>query len=97
MYNKEENIKSIGEYINNNKQDLTIEEIKYLEDIRDKIAQSENDEELLKCNYLLALFLTNEKLDNKIRKSQKWDKLFKWSYLLVKLLAILASIIYHYI
>jgi hypothetical protein len=93
MYNKEEQIKSIDEYIKANKQDLTNKEIEYLENISNNIRQSQNDEELLKWNLMLVIFLNSEKLDKLLKR----DKFFKQWMLLLKLLAILASIIYHYI
>lgn len=93
MYSKEEQIRSIDEFIVDNKQDLTNKEIEYLENINHNIGQSQTDEELLKWNLLLTVFFSNTKLDKLLKR----DKLFKRWMLLLKLLAILASIIYHYI
>lgn len=95
MYNKEEHAKSIEQFINDNKKDLNKEEIENLEIIRDNILKSQTEEELLKWNYLLALFLTTKKLDKKIQESQKRDKFSGWFFLILKLLLLLATILFH--
>jgi hypothetical protein len=94
MYNKDEQVKSIEQYINNNK-DLNKEEIEHLEIIRDNISKSQTEDELLKWNSLLVLFLTTKKLDKKIQESWKRDKLSSWFFIVLKLLILLATILFH--
>ena len=93
MYSKEENIKSIEEYIKNHNKELSIQEIEYLEQIKLKIEQAQNDDELLKWNCILAMFINTETLE-KLKKALKRDQYFRWAGLLLKLLAILISF-YH--
>lgn len=94
MYNKDEQVKSIDQLINDNK-NLNKEEIEDLEAIRDNISKSQTEDELLKWNYLLFLFLTTKKLDKKIQESWKRDKLSSLLFIVLKLLILLATILFH--
>jgi hypothetical protein len=93
MYNKDEQIKSIVEYINSNKSKYTKEEIDYLVYIKKGIEESKSDDELLKWNCMLAMFINTKSLEE-LKKAQKKDQVARWVGLFLKLLAILISF-YH--